>query len=735
MGGLPPRADPPRYREAGGGPPAEQAPGSGVQIIDNVVAPVIPPSAEGEFPARVEVRGLRGGERVFERADIPGLGPTPDPPASPPGAGEQVWAVPPSEEVLASPRPAAWSGPGGRAVLHGDEPGRMPPPAYQQQQQQQQQQWREAPPRQQAVPHLQQQGQADHYYRGGAGGAASAAEAKYGQHAYGDEAQGGAHPYPAAAPSQLPAPQHDRPAPALEPWLREPGDEAQVAPSPRRVGYLSAMKELRGGPSEQQKAHAEERRLQLLRDLDEQVRAKKEQKAREKKERQEQEAAEERRYQAARQKFFQKSFFKDNVAAPASEGDPPPAGQGAQEQAPAGAPPVPPAAGSPGRGGAPEEVLSPQRGVPDAGVLEAQPLEAGAEGSGEGQAGGARPRTPDASGSPGGAATSKKPARVLRTPVNHAPPSFPAPLPGGAGGNAGPSGWRDNPGAGAPRAGDSRGLNQSRGDSRQPGKMRVLLKEVKEEQGKLRQELASQAAVIERLHHEAVVAHKERDAAMEQLKWARYSRYRAPPTPMGEFIVDSYMLPKKIGQIPESSHLESVELPHELASVQHHNYPTQVAAIPMHLMATPVREPVPLRIPAAAANVTPAVGAQVARFDESPPRAAPRARGPRPLAMGGASKRKPRAARERGGGEPSPGRVVQFTPFRGGYIAKEASELDLPPAVLLDDEPLDPSRPRRAAAAPGRKPKKPRPRDILAAGPRRPRRAAAEEEGPRPRWH
>ena len=216
----------------------------------------------------------------------------------------------------------------------------MPPPAYQQQQQQQQQQWREAPPRQQAVPHLQQQGQADHYYRGGAGGAASAAEAKYGQHAYGDEAQGGAHPYPAAAPSQLPAPQHDRPAPALEPWLREPGDEAQVAPSPRRVGYLSAMKELRGGPSEQQKAHAEERRLQLLRDLDEQVRAKKEQKAREKKERQEQEAAEERRYQAARQKFFQKSFFKDNVAAPASEGDPPPAGQGAQEQAPAGAPPV-----------------------------------------------------------------------------------------------------------------------------------------------------------------------------------------------------------------------------------------------------------------------------------------------------------------------------------------------------------------------------------------------------------
>ena len=495
------------------------------------------------------------------------------------------------------------------------------------------------------------------------------------------------------------------------------------------------MKELRGGPSEQQKAHAEERRLQLLRDLDEQVRAKKEQKAREKKERQEQEAAEERRYQAARQKFFQKSFFKDNVAAPASEGDPPPAGQGAQEQAPAGAPPMPQAAGSPGREGAPEEVLSPQRGVPDAGVLEAQPPEAGAEGSGVGQAGVARPRTPDASGSPGGAATSKKPARVLRTPVNHAPPSFAAPLPGGAGGNAGPSGWRDNPGAGAPRAGDSRGLNQSRGDSRQPGKMTVLLKEVKEEQGKLRQELASQAAVIERLHHEAVVAHKERDAAMEQLKWARYSRYRAPPTPMGEFIVDSYMLPKKIGQIPESSHLESVELPHELASVQHHNYPTQVAAIPMHLMATPVREPVPLRIPAAAANVTPAVGAQVARFDESPPRAAPRALGPRPLAVGGASKRKPRAARERGGGEPSPGRVVQSTPLRGGYIAKEASELDLPPAVLLDDEPLDPSRPRRAAAAPGRKPKKPRPRDILAAGPGRPRRAAAEEEGPRPRWH
>ncbi len=567
----------------------------------------------------------------------------------------------------------------------------------------------------------------------GGGGAAPAAETKYALH-YGDEAQGGAQPNPAAAPPQLPAPQHDRPAPSLEPWLREPGDEAQAAPSPRRVGYLSAMKELRGGPSEQQKAHAEERRLQLLRDLDEQVRAKKEQKAREERERQEQEAAEERKYQAARQKFFQKSFFKDNVVT-ASESDQTPAGQDVQQLAPAAPPPAPSVTDGTDRGGAPEEVLSPQRGVPDAGVLEAQPPEASGEGSRGGRAGGARPRTPEAPGSPGGGATSKKPARVLRTPVNHAPLSFQAPPPGGEGADTGPLGWQGSHGAGAPRAGDSRGLNQSRGDSRQPGKMTVLLKEVKEEQGKLRQELASQAAVIERLHHEAVVAHKERDAAMEQLKWARYSRYRAPPTPMGEFIVDSYMLPKNMAQIPESIHLESVELPHELASVQHQNYPTQVAAIPMHLMSTPVREPVPLRIPVTAANVTPSVGAQVARFDESPPRAVPRARGPKPLAVGGASKRKPRAARGRGGGEPSPGRVVRSTPLRGGYIAKEASELDLPPAVLLDDEPLDPSRPRRAAAAPGRKPKKPRPRDILAAGPGRPRRAAAEEEGPRPRWH
>ena len=491
------------------------------------------------------------------------------------------------------------------------------------------------------------------------------------------------------------------------------------------------MKELRGGPSEQQKAHAEERRLQLLRDLDEQVRAKKEQKAREERERQEQEAAEERKYQAARQKFFQKSFFKDNAMV-AGESDPPPAGQDVQQQAPPALPAAPPAAGGANGEGAPGEVLSPQRGVPDAGVLEAQPPEVSAEGSRGGQAGGARPRTPEAPGSPGGGATSKKPACVLRTPVNHAALSFQAPQPGG---DAGPSGWPGSPGAGAPREGDSRGLNQTRGDSRQPGKMTVLLKEVKEEQGKLRQELASQAAVIERLHHEAVVAHKERDAAMEQLKWARYSRYRAPPTPMGEFIVDSYMLPKNMGQIPESIHLESVELPHSLASVQHQNYPTQVAAIPMHLMSTPVREPVPLRIPVAAANVTPSVGAQVARFDESPPRAAPRARGPKPLAVGGASKRKPRAARGNGGGEPSAGHVVRSTPLRGGYIAKEASELDLPPAVLLDDEPLDPSPPRRAAAAPGRKPKKPRPRDILAAGPQRPRRAAAEEEGPKPRWH
>ena len=74
---------------------------------------------------------------------------------------------------------------------------------------------------------------------------------------------------------------------------------------------------------------------------------------------------------------------------------------------------------------------------------------------------------------------------------------------------------------------------------------------------------------------------------------------------MVEFIVDSYMLPKKIGQIPESSHLESVELPHELASVQHHNYPTQVAAIPMHLMATPVREPVPQPQPLAVTGRAP----------------------------------------------------------------------------------------------------------------------------------
>lgn len=495
------------------------------------------------------------------------------------------------------------------------------------------------------------------------------------------------------------------------------------------------MKELRGGPSEQQKAHAEERRQQLLRDLDEQVKAKREQKAREERERAEQEAEEERKYRAARQKFFKKSFFKDNAPVGGGEVDADGAPRGET-----GPPPAPPAAVNDGAGAEGPEVLSPTRGVPDAGVLEAQPPapEGAPEGGGRGAR--ARPRTPEAQGSPG-ADASKKPARLLRTPVNQAPLNFPEPhAEEGIGGR-----FRSAPAQGSPRENPSfhGGAPSREGSSRggPPGKMTVLLKEVKEEQGKLRQELASQAAVIERLHHEAVVAHKERDAAMEQLKWARYSRYRAPPTPLGDFIVDSYMLPKSMAQIPESIHLESVELPHSLAAVQHRGYPTPLAAktIPgEEHMASPIREPLPLQIPAyESANVTPAVGPQIARFEESPPRAAPRAARDSTRRPGRAAPAasKPRRATRRVA-EPRAPVAVRATPLRGGYIAKEASHLDLPPAILPNDQPLDSPQPPPPPRGPGGKPKKPRPRDILAAGPARARSAAAhDDDGPRPRWH
>ena len=508
------------------------------------------------------------------------------------------------------------------------------------------------------------------------------------------------------------------------------------------------MKELRGGPSEQQKAHAEERRQQLLRDLDEQVKAKREQKAREERERAEQEADEERKYRAARQKFFQKSFFKDNLPVGGSEVGAAGAPRGENEP-----PPAPPAADNDGAGADGAEVLSPTRGVPDAGVLEARPPapEGAPEGAGRGARG--RPKTPEAPGSPA-ADASKKPARLLRTPVNQAPLNFPEPHPDeGVGGRVRSAA----PAQGAPRGGFEASVPSPRGNlnfqggapSREgssrggpPGKMTVLLKEVKEEQGKLRQELASQAAVIERLHHEAVVAHKERDAAMEQLKWARYSRYRAPPTPLGDFIVDSYMLPKNMAQIPESIHLESVELPHSLAAVQHRGYPTPLAAkiiLDEEHMATPVREPLPLQISAhVGANVTPAVGPQVARFEESPPRAAPRAARDSTRRPGRAvpAASKPRRATRRGAEPRAPVRATRATPLRGGYIAKEASDLDLPPAVLPTDRPLDSPQPPSPPRGPGGKPKKPRPRDIFAAGPARPRRAAArDDDGPRPRWH
>ena len=317
------------------------------------------------------------------------------------------------------------------------------------------------------------------------------------------------------------------------------------APPASRVSQADAVQlELYGGPSEEQIAFAEKQRQKLVNDLDEQVRAKRERKAKEEAERKRMEEEDERVYQEARKQFFDKSFFRDG---PEAEGSPKKDGGGGAAEEKKEEPKAKKKAKkkkkeAPPEAAAEEGAEDDTGGDGDGGSSgESAEAEEGGEGKGSGEP--ARKKTPDLEDKP-----EKGPVRhdlILRTPdlgPEHAalpldgtePPVFDARTPVFVP-NHQPQ----------PRPGLAPPVQQP------PGRMTSMLHHMQSEQAHLKSQFNAQAALIDRLQREA-------DQAKEELYKVQQGALDA--TVEGEFIVNTHLVPKSVGQIPDT--LRGVEFLH-----------------------------------------------------------------------------------------------------------------------------------------------------------------------------
>ncbi|QDZ23447.1 hypothetical protein A3770_10p59650 [Chloropicon primus] len=306
----------------------------------------------------------------------------------------------------------------------------------------------------------------------------------------------------------------------------------------QKGGFLSAMRDLQGGPSEEQRRIAELQRQKLLQDLDEQVRLKREEKrsANMKRKLQEEQAERRARMQALHSR--NKAQQQDSTA-----NDERDRYQRAQQPRAQNQPRyMPPIQEGGARPGVPEQPAPPSvhhEGIPQA-----------------------PPRVQNSPPPP--LQISERKAETYNSPVLRARRPFE--IENNLNENAQNLQQQqqqqhfNNPAvAPSSRSPGLTKLHQRAAEAGAPENdaISALLSEIRHEQKMLRQQFQEQMQVVSKLEQGARAASKDHEIAMQELKKVKENIHSDS---LDEFSVASHYVPKDIGQIPDDSVLSEVEI-------------------------------------------------------------------------------------------------------------------------------------------------------------------------------
>lgn len=307
-------------------------------------------------------------------------------------------------------------------------------------------------------------------------------------------------------------------------------------------GFLSAMRDLQGGPSEEQRRQAELQRQKLLQDLDEQVRLKREEKRSANRKRQIQEEQAERRARLQALRGSQPQDIPRQVPQePPRAPQPQPQHQAARHhhhpaampsiQEAAAADPSPPHHHQHHH----HAPAQPQAQVQALAQLSRSPLPVAQLQ--------AAPRAPP-------------PQAAYASPMPRARRKFEIE------GTADPHSPQGSHAQQLPLQQRSPGLAQLHHRAQEAGApqsdaISALLSEIRQEQKILRQQFQEQMHVVSKLEEGARNASKEREIAMQELRKVKENIH---PDSLDEFSVASHYVPKDVSEIPDEDRLSEVEI-------------------------------------------------------------------------------------------------------------------------------------------------------------------------------
>ena len=353
--------------------------------------------------------------------------------------------------------------------------------------------------------------------------------------------------------------------PVIAAHNRHGGDAGYDA---RKGGFLSAMRDLQGGPSEEQRRIALIQRRKLIQDLDEQVMLKREEKRKAKLKRIQQDEAAELRLKRALQKNAAQEHTPPRLPPPAYP-------EPTVNQAPVAAPPMqappprmvqpPPAAPPAFSHQSPVRVMAP----PPVAFSQQSPTRP------------AMPPMMDQAHHSAVGAMHPPPMSVHQSPIRAMPlhepqnpttsyhvepvPPYHPPLPppprvhvnGNVDGQANGVQQRlfQDP-KGFQNLGDAQAVRRSRDEH--DDAISKMLSEIRQEQLKLKEQFQEQMHVVTKLEEEARHANHERERAVEELHRAK--EHFLPSDALDEFMVESNLVPKDVSTIPDESELSDISI-------------------------------------------------------------------------------------------------------------------------------------------------------------------------------
>lgn len=341
---------------------------------------------------------------------------------------------------------------------------------------------------------------------------------------------------------------HPKPPPHMHMQMHAQQPDSPGA-QPQQRTFMAGLSELKPGLSNEQRRHAEDQRRQLVRDLEDQIREKKERAEAEKRKEREAEAREEANLRA----YHERIRLEQEAAASRAQGPPRPSGlkPGGEGSAPSGPAPVAPGQGR--KGGARREVPD----VPPAPAVLPSRRSAAEKASVNFSVSPAAPPNIDAWLDEGAQPSTS------RSALSHAAEMVP--VGGGMPSGRPPRGAEVSRRSLAASEVSEPGNSGRRGDKSTSGRSTVhpevtnLLRELRQEQEILREQLESHAAAMERVQAEAEAARRERDRAREELIRVQqdYGMADGPAAhPHGrdsleEFMVESRLMRKSLDFIPD----------------------------------------------------------------------------------------------------------------------------------------------------------------------------------------